>query len=43
MNVKCDFKILLKDFLIDAPELLAFIKVAQEIDITLDFTLIKVN
>lgn len=42
MNLKSNFKILLKDFDIDAPELLAFIKVAQEIDLMLDFNMVKV-
>lgn len=41
INVKSNFKIVLKDYSIDAPALLAFIKVAQEIDLMLDFNLIK--
>lgn len=41
MNIKCNFSIYLKDFNIDAPHLLAFIKVAQEIKLTLDFNLVE--
>jgi polyisoprenoid-binding protein YceI len=41
MNVKCNFSIFLKDYNITAPDLLAFIKVAEEIKLTLDFNLVK--
>lgn len=43
MNVKSDFSIFLNDYNIDAPDLLAFIKVAQEIKISLDFNLVEVK
>ncbi len=39
MNVSCSFIILLQDYLIEAPSLVAFIKVAQEIKIELNFNL----
>ena len=41
MNITTDFSVYLKDFNIKAPSLLAFIKVAQEIKLHLDFTLEK--
>ena len=43
MNVKCNFSIFLKDYNIDAPDLLAFIKVSQEIKLTLDFNLVEIK
>ena len=43
MNVKCDFSIFLNDYDIDAPNLLAFIKVAQEIKLSLDFNLVEMK
>jgi len=43
MNIKSSFNILLKDYNIEAPNLLAFIKVAQEIKISLDFNLVEVK
>jgi YceI-like domain len=43
MNVKSNFSIFLKDYNIDAPNLLAFIKVAQEIKIDLEFNLVEVK
>ena len=43
MNVKSDFSIFLNDYNIDAPDLLAFIKVAQEIKLSLDFNLVEVK
>lgn len=41
MNVRSDFSIYLKDFKIEAPSLAAFIKVAEEIKLSVDFNLIK--
>lgn len=41
MNVKADFSVFLKDYEIEAPSLLAFIKVAEEIKLHLDFQLEK--
>jgi len=41
MNVQTKFSIYLKDFNIEAPSLLAFIKVAQEIKLDLNFNLEK--
>ena len=43
MNVTCDFTILLKDYNIEAPTLLAFIKVAEEIKLQLNFELEKIT
>jgi len=43
MNVTGDFTILLDDYNIEAPNLLAFIKVSQEIKISLDFNLVEVK
>lgn len=43
MNIKCDFSVFLKDYEIEAPSLLAFIKVADEIKLYLDFQLIKIT
>lgn len=43
MNVKCDFSIFLKDYNIEAPNLLAFIQVAQEIKLSLDFNLVEIK
>ncbi|MDX1702396.1 MAG: YceI family protein [Melioribacteraceae bacterium] len=43
MNVTCDYSVFLKDYDIEAPSLLAFIKVADEIKLHLDFQLIKVS
>lgn len=43
MNVKCDFSVFLKDYEIEAPSLLAFIKVAEEIKLHLDFQLTKIT
>lgn len=40
MHVKCDFSIYLKDYQIEAPALVAFIKVAEEIKLQLDFKMI---
>ncbi|MCW8849212.1 MAG: YceI family protein [Melioribacteraceae bacterium] len=42
MIVNCDFSVLLKDYEIEAPSLLAFIKVADEIKLHLNFTLQKI-
>jgi polyisoprenoid-binding protein YceI len=39
MNVKTNFSIYLKDYKIEAPTLVAFIKVAEEIKLSLDFNL----
>ena len=41
MNVKSKFSVFLKDYEIEAPSLLAFIKVAEEIKLELDFQLEK--
>ncbi len=41
MTVSCDFSVFLKDYEIEAPSLLAFIKVADEIKLNLNFTLRK--
>ena len=41
MNIKTNFSIFLKDYEIEAPSLLAFIKVAEEIKLHLDFQLEK--
>jgi len=41
MNVTTDFSVLLKDYSIKAPSLLAFIKVAEEIKLHLNFNLAK--
>ena len=41
MNVSADFSVLLKDYKIKAPSLLAFIKVAEEIKLHLNFNLEK--
>jgi polyisoprenoid-binding protein YceI len=43
MNVTCDFSVFLKDYKIEAPSLLAFIKVAEEIKLHLDFQLSKIS
>lgn len=43
MNVKAGFSILLSDFNIEAPSLVAFMKVADEIKIELDFNLLQVS
>jgi len=43
MNVSSNFSIFLDDFNIEAPNLLAFIKVADEIKISLDFNLVEVK
>jgi polyisoprenoid-binding protein YceI len=43
MTVKCDFSVFLKDHDIEAPTLLAFIKVAEEIKLHLNFQLEKVS
>jgi len=43
MLVKSTFSIFLKDFQIAAPSLLAFVKVAEEIKLQLDFRLIKIK
>ncbi len=42
MNVVCNFSVFLKDHEIEAPSLLAFIKVAEEIKLHLNFNLEKV-
>ena len=42
MNVFCEFSVLLKDYEIEAPSLLAFIKVADEIKLQLNFQLEKI-
>lgn len=42
MNVVCDFSVFLKDYEIEAPSLLAFIKVAEEIKLSLNFQLEKI-
>ena len=42
MTVNCDFSVMLKDYEIEAPSLLAFIKVADEIKLNLNFTLQKI-
>lgn len=41
MHVKSNFSIFLKDFKIEAPSLAAFIKVAEEIKLSLDFYLVE--
>lgn len=41
MHVICNFSVFLKDYEIEAPRLLAFIKVAEEIKLHLDFKLEK--
>lgn len=41
MAVKSNFSVLLKDYEIEAPSLLAFIKVAQEIKLHLNFQLVR--
>ncbi|MEE9431561.1 MAG: YceI family protein [Melioribacteraceae bacterium] len=41
LNVKTNFSVLLKDYKIKAPSLLAFIKVAEEIKLNLNFILEK--
>ena len=43
MNVRSDFSVFLKDYEIDAPSLLAFIKVAEEIKLQLNFVMEKVT
>jgi polyisoprenoid-binding protein YceI len=43
MNITCDYSVFLKNFNIEAPSLLAFIKVADEIKLHLNFQLIKVS
>ena len=43
MNVTCDFSVFLKDYNIEAPTLLAFIKVAEEIKLHLNFQLERVS
>ena len=42
MNITTDFSVYLEDYKIEAPSLLAFIKVAEEIKLHLDFHLEKV-
>lgn len=42
MNVVCDFSVFLKDYDIEAPSLLAFVKVAEEIKLHLNFQLEKI-
>lgn len=42
MRVQCDFSVFLKDYEIEAPSLLAFIKVSEEIKLYLDFQLTKI-
>ena len=42
MNVICDFSVFLEDFDIEAPSLLAFVKVAEEIKLHLNFQLEKI-
>lgn len=42
MTVNCDFSVMLKDYEIEAPSLLAFIKVADEIKLHLNFKLEKI-
>jgi len=41
MNVTCDYSVFLKDYEIEAPSLLAFIKVSEEIKLHLNFQLEK--
>jgi polyisoprenoid-binding protein YceI len=41
--VECNFSVFLKDYDIDAPTLMAFVKVAQEIKINTSFEMIKVK
>ena len=43
MNVICNFSVFLEDHEIEAPSLLAFIKVAEEIKLHLDFELEKIE
>ena len=43
MNVICNFSVFLKDHEIEAPSLLAFIKVAEEIKLHLNFELKKIE
>ena len=43
MNLKTHFSIFLKDYNIEAPSLAAFIKVAEEIKLELDFNLVEVK
>ncbi len=42
MNVSCNYSVFLKDYEIEAPSLLAFIKVAEEIKLHLSFQLSKI-
>ena len=42
MNVICDFSVFLEDYDIEAPSLLAFVKVAEEIKLHLNFQLEKI-
>ena len=42
MNVTCDYSVFLNDYEIEAPSLLAFIKVAEEIKLHLNFQLEKI-
>lgn len=42
MTINCDFSVMLKDYEIEAPSLLAFIKVADEIKLHLNFSLKKI-
>ena len=43
MNVETNFSILLKDYKIEAPSLMAFVKVAQEIKLSVKFSLKEVK
>lgn len=43
MNIKANFSISLKEFNITAPSLIAFIKVADEIKLELDFNLLEIK
>lgn len=43
MNIKANFSISLKNFNITAPSLIAFIKVADEIKLELDFNLLEIK
>jgi len=43
MTVSCNFSVFLKDYNVEAPSLLAFIKVAEEIKLNLNFQLEKIS
>ena len=43
LQINSDFSLFLKDYMIEAPSLMAFVKVAQEIKLSLSFDLIKIK